>query len=67
MKFKISMYRESVDRYHNIWYSSALELAGELNVDEKTPRFSKYRSTPPHSSASEYYKNAVTVPLLGKC
>ncbi|XP_046861158.1 52 kDa repressor of the inhibitor of the protein kinase-like [Xenia sp. Carnegie-2017] len=59
--------RNDVDLYHGKWYSEAVSLAKNVDVDEKMPRTAGrqvHNENHPSSSASDYYKKALTIPFL---
>ena len=59
--------RNQVSHYHDKWYSEAVALADKIQVKEEMPRTSRlqrHRDNPPASSASDYFKRALTIPLL---
>ena len=59
--------RNSVDMYHSQWYEKAVALAAKVNVKESKPRIAsmqKNRDNPPSETPSEYFKKAITIPML---
>jgi hypothetical protein len=59
--------RLSCDVYHNKWYTEAVELANRLDIKQETPRTvgrQYYRNNVPAETPSEYFKRAVTIPIL---
>ena len=68
-KSQVSKMREFVDKYHGLWYKQALDLAREIDVEEKMPRRTnrqQHRSNTPSETAEEYFERVITIPLLGK-
>ena len=59
--------RENIDIYHSKWFSEAETLANKVSVIVNVPRTVKKQMNRPnydYSDVSEYYKRAITVPLL---
>lgn len=59
--------RDQINFYHDTWYSQAVALAAEVDIEEKMPRIASRQTTRcnlPASNASEYYKRVITVPLI---
>ena len=53
--------------YHSQWYEKAVALAAKVNVKESKPRIAsmqKNRDNPPSETPSEYFKKAITIPML---
>lgn len=70
LKAKVETYRSRVDQFHDIWFSEAVALAASLKVTLEMPRICG-RQTGRHNSEgmktpSEYFKRAITVPMLGE-
>ena len=54
-----------IDHYHQLWYDETLNLATNLNVEEKMPRIpqvSIYCENPPAESPCLYYKYSLMLP-----
>ena len=67
VKSALQSTRESVDSFHSLFYSKALEIAELVNVQESMPRTTgrqHNRSNVPASCPSEYYQRVVTIPVL---
>ena len=67
LKAELKILRTSVDEYHDKFYDEAVELANEVEVDEKTPRICKHQTTRENYTAStprEYYRLKLTIPFL---
>ena len=59
--------RNKVNVYHDKWYKEALDLADKVGVEEKRKRVVKrqtLRDNHPSFSTKDYYRNAITIPLL---
>ena len=61
--------RSDCDSFHARMYGEALRVAEKVNVQEAVPRFTNssrqsHRSNSRASSASEYYKRSLTIPML---
>ena len=59
--------REGVDSFHTRIYTSALAIAGKVNVEEAVPRTTgrqQHRGNVPSTSLSEYFKRQLTIPAL---
>ena len=59
--------RNNVDNFHSCIYSKALQLSAKVNIPESLPRTTgrqQHRNNVPASSASEYYKRTLTIPML---
>ena len=69
LKKKVETYRSRVDEFHDLWYAEAEELAATLGVVIRLPRICGRqigRSNPEGlTTASQYFKHAITVPMLG--
>ena len=68
-KTKVRTFRENVDRYHSIWYKKAVEVAEGLGVQPVAPRVTsrqRNRTNVVASDPEEYYRRALTIPLLGR-
>ncbi|CAB3986847.1 Hypothetical predicted protein [Paramuricea clavata] len=67
LKDNIILMRNSVDRYHNIWYEEALQLAIKVGLEESKPRTvgrQTARANHPFKTISEYYKRTITIPFI---
>ncbi|XP_046863470.1 52 kDa repressor of the inhibitor of the protein kinase-like [Xenia sp. Carnegie-2017] len=67
LKTEVVNMRNSSDFYHDTWYDEALELAAKVGIEEWKPRTVRKQTTReniPHTTISEYYKRAITLPLL---
>ena len=67
LKNDVTRMRNSIDRFHDIWYKEALNLAQEISVLEWMPRTvgrKITRSNHPAQSISDYYKLTITIPLI---
>ena len=67
LKNEVTRMRNSIDRFHDIWYKEALNLAQEISVLEWMPRTvgrQTTRSNHPAQSISDYYKLTITIPLI---
>ena len=63
----VNQYRREVDTKHAEWYGEALSLAKKFDIAEKKLRTNKrqiHRENQPATTASEYYKRCLTIPLL---
>ena len=63
----INSKRKNVNQFHNNCYESVLEVAKKVKVDEIKPRtaaIQRNRNNIPSESVSDYFKKAVTMPLL---
>ena len=59
--------RVNVTTIHSRVYQKALEVAGKVNVEESLPRTTgrqQHRGNVPASSASDYYRKQLTIPML---
>ena len=59
--------RQDVDEFHSKWYKKAITLSEEINITETRPRVvgtQIHGSNTPAESVSDYYKRAITIPLL---
>ena len=59
--------RDNIDVYHSKWFKEAEILANKVNVEVSKPRTVKkqvYRSNHTSDNVMEYYKVAVTIPLI---
>ena len=66
LKDNIILMRNSVDRYHNIWYEEALQLAIKVGLEESKSRTvgrQTARANHPFKTISEYYKRTITIPF----
>ena len=67
MKNNFTNFRNSIDSFHDAWYTKALDLAEKVEVEESKPRTvgrQTTRSHPPYKSILEYYKRVITIPLV---
>ena len=67
LKTTLTSVRSSIDEYHAKWYKNVKDLADAVKVREWKPRtsiFQQHRNNVPSDDISEYYKRAVTIPLL---
>ena len=67
VKSPLQSTRESVDSFHSLVYSKALEIAESVDVQESMPRTTgrqHNRSNVPASCPSEYYQRVVTISVL---
>ena len=59
--------RDDIDNFHARVYSTALEVARSVQVDEHVPRTTgrqQHRNNVPFTSISEYFRLSLTTPLL---
>ncbi|XP_057290939.1 52 kDa repressor of the inhibitor of the protein kinase-like [Hydractinia symbiolongicarpus] len=59
--------RNNVDFFHNSWYKEALDVAESVGVEEKMKRVIRrqtLRDNQPAISPKDYYKKALTIPIL---
>ena len=59
--------RQEVDKFQSKWYKKALTLTEKINITEAMARVAGtqiHRSNTPAESVSDYYKRAITIPLL---
>ena len=59
--------RNEIDFYHDQWYQQAVSLAGKVGIEEWMPRtvgWQTTRNNHPASDVSEYYKRAITIPVI---
>ena len=67
MKNDFTNFRNSIDSFHDAWYTEALDLAEKVEVEESKPRTVRRqttRSNPPYKSILEYYKRVITIPVV---
>ncbi|XP_065664810.1 zinc finger MYM-type protein 1-like [Hydra vulgaris] len=67
LKDVISSLRSIADQHHQMCYEQALKIAHELNVTEAKPRtsfISKNRNNDSSECVFDYFKIAITIPLL---
>ncbi|XP_065652805.1 52 kDa repressor of the inhibitor of the protein kinase-like [Hydra vulgaris] len=67
LKDIISLLRSTADQHHQICYEQALKKAHELNITEAKPItsfISKNRKNAPSECVSDYFKIAISIPLL---
>ena len=62
LKDTVTQHRNMVDDYHDVWYSEAITLAEEIEVEESLPRI--YFKQFPVSDPSTYYKHFLTTAVL---
>lgn len=68
VRSKMAKFRESCDQYHAVWYSAAVELAEDMDIEPTIPRRCSRqvnRANLP-GTPEEYFRRVVTLPLLGK-
>ena len=59
--------RNNADVYHNKWYSEAVALAQEVNIEERKHRTCKkqiHRDNHDVETVSDYFKNSLTLPII---
>lgn len=59
--------RNQIDFYHDQWYQQAIVLAGKVGIEESMPRTvgrQTTRDNHPAADASEYFKRAITIPVI---
>jgi hypothetical protein len=68
LKDNLARLRSSVDKYHDLYYDKALELAKKVKLcDPKIPRICDVqtnRDNYPANTARDYYRLKLTIPLL---
>ena len=67
LKTQLNDLRDSVHKIHDDYYNQALELANNVNVEEKFPRICKVQTTRenyPVTNGRDYYRVKFTIPLL---
>ena len=65
LKSLVTAIRNSIDKYHIIWYSKVLEL--KVNVVEKKPKTCGrqiHRGNAPSDNVPDYYRMTVTIPIV---
>jgi hypothetical protein len=68
IKHQIAVYRNDVEKYHALWYKSAIEICQQLDVPPSTPRITSRQTSRANTESSdpeEYYRRVLTIPLLG--
>lgn len=70
LKKRVNTYRSSVDEFHDLWYADAEDLAANLKIVIEMPRVCGRQigrvNSESITTASQYFKRAITVPMLGK-
>lgn len=67
LKNLVMTIRNSIDFYHEKWYQQAVALASKLDIEESLPRTARRQTTRdnhPATDACEYFKRAITIPLI---
>ena len=67
LKNVCSATRNNFDQHHSSWYKTALNLSAKVGVAEMMKQIvgkQTLRDNPPADSVSDYYKKAITIPLL---
>lgn len=67
LKDEFTSIRNNVDQRHGNWFADAESLATRLNITVGVPRLAKRQINRPnysHSDVSDYFKKAITIPLL---
>ena len=67
LKNVVMIHRNNIDFHHSCWYREAVSLATKVGIKEGTPRITgkqTCRENHPSSSTIDYYKKALTIPVL---
>ena len=67
LKNVVMIHRNNVDFHHSCWYREAVCFVTKVGIKEETPRITgkqTCRDNHPSSSTIDYYKNALTIPVL---
>lgn len=62
---KLQLFRDQVEEFHDSWFETSLEMATKIDVEPVLPR-SQRRKLGGKTTPSQYYKQELTIPLLGK-